>query len=62
MKIQLGGTNSYFGELVYKPTLGDKKQNLDKKHIKEVVRLMYGAEILLVIIYSSVVYLITNSY
>ncbi|MDF2504065.1 adenosylcobinamide-phosphate synthase CbiB [Clostridium sp.] len=42
MKIQLGGTNSYFGELVYKPTLGDKKQNLDKKHIKEVVRLMYG--------------------
>ncbi|AGK96196.1 cobalamin biosynthesis protein CobD [Clostridium pasteurianum BC1] len=57
MKIQLGGTNSYFGELVYKPTLGDKKQNLDKKHIKEVIKLMYGSEILLLIIYVIVVYL-----
>ncbi|MFT8314598.1 MAG: adenosylcobinamide-phosphate synthase CbiB [Clostridium sp.] len=60
MKIQLGGTNSYFGELVYKPTLGDKKQNLDKRHVKEVIRLMYGSEILLIIMYISVVYLITN--
>lgn len=61
MKIQLGGTNSYFGELVYKPTLGDKKQNLDKKHIKEVIRLMYGTEILLGIIYIIVAYLISNT-
>ena len=60
MSIQLGGTNSYFGELVYKPTLGDKKQNLDKRHIKEVIKLMYGSEILLIIMYISVVYLITN--
>ena len=60
MSIQLGGTNSYFGELVHKPTLGDKKQNLDKKHIKEVIKLMYGSEILLLIIYVIVVYLITN--
>lgn len=51
MKIQLGGTNSYFGELVYKPTIGDKKQDLDKRHIKEVISLMYGAEILFLVIY-----------
>nr|WP_026038491.1 adenosylcobinamide-phosphate synthase CbiB [Clostridium arbusti] len=62
MKIQLGGTNSYFGELVYKPTLGDKKQNLDKKHIKEVIRLMYGSEILVIIIYVIIAYLITNTF
>jgi len=61
MKVQLGGTNSYFGELVYKPTLGDGKQDLDKRHIKEVIRLMYGAEILLVIVYIIVVYLISKN-
>lgn len=60
MKVQLGGTNSYFGETVYKPTLGDRKQNLDKRHIKEVIKLMYGAEILLLVIYVIVVWLMVN--
>lgn len=62
MRIQLGGTNSYFGELVYKPTLGDKKQNLDKRHIEEVIKLMYSSEILLIIIYVIVVCLIADEF
>jgi adenosylcobinamide-phosphate synthase len=51
MGIMLGGTNSYFGELVYKPTIGDDINKLEKEHIKESIVLMYASEILLVIIY-----------
>ncbi|WP_026883843.1 adenosylcobinamide-phosphate synthase CbiB [Clostridium akagii] len=51
MRIQLGGTNSYFGELVYKPTIGDNVEVLTKEHIKSTILLMYASEILLVIIY-----------
>lgn len=46
----LGGTNVYFGEIVEKPTMGDKKYELDKKHILQVIKLMYASEILLMII------------
>jgi adenosylcobinamide-phosphate synthase len=49
--IQLGGTNSYFGELVYKPTIGDHIVELSKEHIKASILLMYASEILLVIFY-----------
>ncbi len=51
MGIQIGGTNSYFGELVYKPTIGDKKNELKYEHILESIKLMYGSEILLTVIY-----------
>lgn len=51
MRIQLGGTNSYFGELMYKPTIGDKKQELQSAHIIQVIKLMYGAEIISLAIY-----------
>jgi adenosylcobinamide-phosphate synthase len=48
--IQLGGTNSYFGEVMYKPTIGNKEQELKKEHIKDVIKLMYASEILLIAI------------
>lgn len=57
MGIMLGGTNSYFGELVYKPTIGDNIKKLSKEHIKGSIVLMYASEILVVIILS-LVYLI----
>ncbi|WP_291562186.1 MULTISPECIES: adenosylcobinamide-phosphate synthase CbiB [unclassified Clostridium] len=50
MKIQLGGTNVYFGEIVYKPTLGDRIKNLEARDIKQSIKLMYSSEILLVLI------------
>ncbi|MCS4464818.1 cobalamin biosynthesis protein [Clostridium botulinum] len=34
--MQLGGTNVYFGQVVEKPTIGDKIKELVPIHIKEV--------------------------
>lgn len=50
LKIQLGGTNVYFGEVVYKPTIGDNINELTEEHIKKSVKLMYASEVLLVLI------------
>jgi adenosylcobinamide-phosphate synthase len=57
MGIMLGGTNRYFGELVYKPTIGDDINELREEHIKGSVVLMYSSEILLVIIYLAIIIL-----
>ncbi|MFL0246381.1 adenosylcobinamide-phosphate synthase CbiB [Candidatus Clostridium stratigraminis] len=51
MKVQLGGTNSYFGDLVYKPTIGDKIRDLKSINIMDSIKLMYGAELILICIY-----------
>jgi len=55
LKIQLGGTNIYFGEVMEKPTIGDKIKELDKEHIIETIKLMYSTEVLLLVIYSMLV-------
>lgn len=47
LEIQLGGTNIYFGERVYKPTIGDAHKKLDSVHIKDTIKIMYGAEIIM---------------
>lgn len=49
--VQLGGTNIYFGQKVYKPTIGERKKELDKGHILDVIKLMYGTETLTLLIY-----------
>lgn len=51
MKIQLGGSNKYFGELVYKPTIGDELQKLNFIHIEKSIRLMYFCEINMMIFF-----------
>ncbi|PRR85090.1 cobalamin biosynthesis protein [Clostridium luticellarii] len=50
MGVQLGGTNVYFGEVVYKPTIGDKLVKLNFEHIKYCIDLMYFTEILMVVL------------
>lgn len=50
MRIQIGGTNIYFGEIIYKPTIGDKIVELSEEHIKETCKLMYGSMVLLMVI------------
>lgn len=45
--VQLGGTNSYFGRPVVKPTIGIPVRPLDRDAWRGAVRLMYGAEGLL---------------
>lgn len=52
MKVQLGGTNTYFGEVMYKPTIGDKIKELKKEHIIECIKLMYSSEVFMIIIYT----------
>jgi len=51
MRVQLGGTNLYFGEKMYKPTIGNKIIDLRKEHIADTIKLMYGAMFNLVIVY-----------
>ncbi|MBS4535166.1 cobalamin biosynthesis protein CobD [Clostridium sp. D2Q-14] len=48
LNIQLGGSNIYFGEQVYKPTLGDKSRTLKAEDILSTIKIMYMSEILLV--------------
>ena len=50
MRVQLGGTNVYFGEKMYKPTIGNKIKDLGKEHIMDTIKLMYGSMFYLVII------------
>ncbi|MEG0250430.1 MAG: adenosylcobinamide-phosphate synthase CbiB [Peptostreptococcus sp.] len=39
--IELGGTNIYFGQKVYKPTIGDKKREIVKEDILRTNKLLY---------------------
>lgn len=45
--VMLGGTNHYFGRPVEKPTIGDALKPLERSAWVGAVRLMYGAELLL---------------
>jgi adenosylcobinamide-phosphate synthase len=50
--VQLGGTNYYFGKSLEKPTIGEPLRPLDRHDIKAVIRLMYAASILALILFS----------
>ena len=50
MRVQLGGINVYFGEKMYKPTIGNKIIELEKEHIIDTIKLMYGSMFYLAII------------
>src|SRR5690606_31611887 len=41
LKIQLGGSNTYFGQTVHKPTIGDRIRPLDENHIMDAIKIMY---------------------
>ncbi len=47
--VRLGGTNRYFGKPAEKPTIGDPLQPLGRNAWSGAVRLMYGAEIALLV-------------
>lgn len=53
--VQLGGTNYYFGKPVEKPTIGDPFHPVDRQTWQGAVRLMYGAEALLLLVWGIVV-------
>lgn len=47
--VQLGGTNSYFGETVVKKTIGDAKtqEEISEENVYKTIHIMYGAEVIL---------------
>ncbi len=47
LKIQLGGTNYYFGKKSIKPLIGDKIEELNINHIKEAVLIAYFSAIII---------------
>ena len=49
--VQLGGINSYFGQPVAKPTIGAPHRPLDRQAWSGAVRLMYGSECLVVLLF-----------
>lgn len=46
LEIQLGGTHKYFGETVYKPTIGDEIKQVEINDISKMNRLMYSTAII----------------
>jgi len=50
LNIQLGGTNTYFGEVVVKPTIGDMNRPLSTDDIVASVKLIYVSEVILFIL------------
>lgn len=46
LKIQLGGTHTYFGKEVYKPTIGDDNRLVKEDDIIGATRIMYGSELI----------------
>ena len=47
MHIQLGGTHTYFGKVVEKPTIGDADRSVEKHDILQANRLLYVASTLM---------------
>ena len=43
MHIQLGGTHTYFGKVVEKPTIGDHDRSVEKDDILRANRLLYAS-------------------
>ncbi len=56
--IQLGGTNQYFGEVLEKPTIGDAKTPLEILDIRETISIMYGSEVVVMVVSTLVVILL----
>lgn len=52
--VQLGGSNSYFGEIVYKPTIGNNLRELNKNDIVKSTKLMYLCTYVAIIVFSIV--------
>ncbi len=57
LKVQLGGTNRYFGQVVEKPRIGDSIKRLTAEKIGETIYLMYITEVLAFIGFAGLSYL-----
>ncbi|WP_250673831.1 adenosylcobinamide-phosphate synthase CbiB [Paraclostridium ghonii] len=58
LEVQLGGTNMYFGEKVYKPTIGDKDRELEIEDIIRTNKIMYMTSFIALVIFSTITYVV----
>ena len=58
--IQLGGTNIYFGQEVYKPTIGDKTREIEIEDIVRTNKIMYLSSIISIIIFTVCYFLVLS--
>lgn len=49
--IQLGGTNTYFGKNIFKPTIGDKRREIERDDIKKSIKLLYFSTFITLILF-----------
>ena len=54
LHVELAGPASYFGKLVEKPAIGDDDRPIERADVKRTNRLMYGASILLLILFEAI--------
>lgn len=50
--IQLGGTNVYFGETVYKPTIGDKTREIEVQDIARTNKILYATSLTSMLVFT----------
>lgn len=50
--IQLGGTNVYFGETVYKPTIGDKTREIEVEDIARTNKILYATSLTSMLVFT----------
>ncbi len=58
--IQLGGTNTYFGEVMYKPTIGDALREIESADILRTNKLMYATSLVALVVFSLGYYFINH--
>lgn len=58
LEVQLGGTNMYFGEKIYKPTIGDKDRELEVEDILKTNKIMYLTSFIVLVIFSIITYIV----
>lgn len=58
LHVQLGGTHSYFGKPVQKPTIGDDDRPAASKDVYRTVMLLYGAAVQALFLFGGVAWLV----
>ena len=56
--IQLGGKISYFGKIAYKPTIGDRQKETNKKDVKKAWAIMFISSLLMAILCTALLWAI----
>lgn len=57
LDVQLGGTHTYFGQKLEKPTIGDKNRNLEMGDISKTIHILYGSEVLIAVLFGIILFI-----